>query len=76
VEQFYLHAESFCDSPNVRLHGDSDSEDTPLSEEDKQELSRILLHRLTVIKAARRQLEELRRGAPQDEADEPGNKEP
>jgi hypothetical protein len=53
-----------------------DCEEVPLSEEDKQELSRILLHRLTVIKAARRQLEELRRGALQDEADEPGKKEP
>ena len=53
-----------------------DFEDAPLSEDEKQELSWILLRQLTSIKAAFRRLEELRREAPQDEGDEPGTKEP
>lgn len=35
----------------------------PIQERDQHEISRLLLHRLTVLEAALRRVEELRRGA-------------
>ena len=48
-----------------------DRDEAPLSAQDELELSRLLLREVTEIKAALRRTEELQRGAPQDEADEP-----
>ena len=63
----------------ARLHlkvvfSSDDWAEAPLTERDQREISRLLLHRLTVLRAALRRVEELRRGAalaPQDEGDEP-----
>ena len=53
-----------------------DRDEPPPSAEDQLELGRHLLNQVTVIKAAIRRLEELRRGTPSDQPDEPGNKQP
>jgi len=42
--------------------------EAPLTEKDQQELSRLLLYRLTVLKAALRRVEEFRRGQPLHQA--------
>jgi hypothetical protein len=56
-----------------------DSDEAPLTEKDQHELSRLLLHRLTVLRAALRRVKELKRGAAlaqPNQGDEPNNKQP
>jgi hypothetical protein len=47
----------------VAFIGD-DRDEAPITEKDQHDLSRLLLHRLTVLEAALRRVEDLRRRQP------------